>query len=265
MQNGKAIPPEESSTTAVEVKGNIAWVKFNRPDKRNSLHPDLLRVLQEVVAEAGNDETLAALVITGAGSSFCAGLDLQYLLSLDAEDKVSYMRQFFDLFERIYALPQPVIAAINGPAMAGGFDLAACCDLRLCAPAAKFAQTEVLLGITQIIFPLYKSIGLTRAKELALTGEAISAEEAYRIGFINHIYPAESLLDEALRLAEKLAARPRQALFETKRLSREMIDADTPTAFRRMFETISERLQSAEHQQKVAEYVESLQQKSRKS
>src|SRR5207237_1284921 len=153
------------------------------------------------------------------------------------------------------------IVAINGPAVAGGFDLAAFCDLRLCAPTAKFAQTEVLLGITQILFPLYKSIGLTRAKELAFTGEAISAEEAYRIGFINHIYSSESLLDEAQQLARKLVARPRQALFETKRLSRELIDADTPTAFRYMFKAISERLESAEHRQKIAEYVASLKQK----
>jgi enoyl-CoA hydratase/carnithine racemase len=244
-----------------ERKVAVLRLTLNRPDKRNSLHPELLRALQDAVADAASDETLAALVITGAGSSFCAGLDLQHLLSLDAEGKIGYMRQLFDLFEQMHALPQPIIAAINGPAIAGGFDLAAFCDLRLCAPTAKFAQTEVLLGITQILFPLYKSTGLTRAKELALTGEAISAEEAYRIGFINHIYPAESLLDEASALADKLAARPRQALFETKRLSRELIDADTPTAFRRMFEAISERLQSAEHKQKVAEYVERLRQK----
>lgn len=244
-----------------ERRDAVLSLTLNRPDKRNALHPDLLRTLQDAIDRAVDDATLATLVITGAGPSFCAGLDLQHLLSLDAEGKIAYMRQLFDLFERMYTLPQPIIAAINGPAMAGGFDLAAFCDLRLCAPAAKFAQTEVLLGITQILFPLYKSIGLTRAKELALVGEAISAEEAYRIGFVNHIYRAESLLDEALRLAEKLAARPRQALFETKRLSRELVEADTATAFRLMFETISERLQSAEHKQQAAEYVERLKQK----
>ncbi len=248
-----------------ERRGAILLLMLNRPDKRNSLHPDLLQALQEAADDAAEDETLAALVLTGAGPSFCAGLDLQHLLSLDTKGKIAYMRQLFILFERLYTLPQPIIAAINGPAMAGGFDLAAFCDLRLCAPAAKFAQTEVLLGITQIIFPLYKAIGLTRAKELALTGEPINAEEAFRIGFVNHIYSAENLLDEALRLAEKLATRPRQALFETKRLSREMIDADTPTAFRRMFAAISERLQSEEHKQKVVEYVERLKQKSRNS
>ncbi len=242
----------------IERNADVLLLTLNRPDKRNALHPDLLNALATAVAQAAQDDALAALVITGAGSSFCAGLDLPHLLNLDTDGKLAYLRQVFDLFEALYALPQPVIAAINGPALAGGFDLAAFCDLRLCVPAARFAQTEILLGLTQIMFPLYHSIGLTRAKELALTGEAISAAEAYRIGFINHIYPAESLLAEALQLAEKLAARPRQTLFATKRLSRALLDADTPTAFRQMFDSISECLHAAEHKQKVIEYVESL-------
>lgn len=245
----------------IERQPGVLLLTLNRPDKRNSLHPDLLNVLTTEFTQVATDPHTNVVVLTGVGSSFCAGLDLQHLLSLNAAGKVAYMRQLFDLFELMYTLPQPIIAAINGPAMAGGFDLAAFCDLRLCVPTAKFAQTEILLGITQIMFPLYKTIGLTRAKELAFTGEALAAEEAHRIGFINHVHPAENLLNEALKLADKLVARPRQTLFATKRLSRELLDADTPTAFRTMFETISERLQAEEHQQKVLEYVENLKRK----
>lgn len=245
----------------IERNGDVLRLTLNRPDKRNALHPDLLNIFSIEINQAALDDSLAALVITGTGSSFCAGLDLQHLLSLDAAGKTAYMRQLFDVFQALHALPQPIIAAINGPAMAGGFDLAAFCDLRLCVPTARFAQTEILLGLTQIMFPLYHSIGWTRAKELALTGEAISAEEAHRIGFINHIYPAEQLLDEALQLAAKLAARPRQTLFATKRLSRELLDANTTTAFDRMFAVIRESLHGTEHQQKVAEYVAGLKQR----
>ena len=121
------------------------------------------------------------------------------------------MQAFFSLFSQIYSLKQPLIAAINGAAIAGGFDLAAACDLRLCSREATFGQTEVLFGITQMMYPVYKTIGLGRAKELALTGELISADEAYRIGLVNRVYPAEELLSEALKLAELLAARPKQA------------------------------------------------------
>ena len=231
---------------------------LERPEKRNALHPDLIRDLSHALARAEADQSLNVVLITGAGTSFCSGLDLTHLLSLNVEGKVAYLRTFFSLFRQVYNLPQPVIAVINGPAMAGGFDLAAASDLRLCSPAATFAQTEVLFGITQIMYPIYKAIGLGRAKELALTGEAISAEEAYRIGLVNRIYSAQELLDEALNLAERLASRPRQALFETKRLSRELIDLDTETAIDRMLEVISARLRSEEHRLEADRYVARL-------
>jgi enoyl-CoA hydratase len=168
------------------------------------------------------------------------------------------MQTVFDLFRQLYAQPQPVIAAVNGPAIAGGFDLAALCDLRFCTPEATFAQTEVLLGITQIMYPLYKVIGLGRAKELALTGEVISGEEAYRIGLVNRMYPSVELLDQTMKSAHTMATRPRQALFATKRLGRELTHMNTESAFQRMFEAISERLRSEEHRTEAEKYVAEL-------
>ena len=134
------------------------------------------------------------------------------------------------------------------------------CDFRLCSPSATFAQTEILLGLTQMIFPLYKIIGLGRAKELAMTGEAINADEAHRMGLVNHVCSPEELFDRTVMLAETLAARPRQALFETKRLARELIDLDTPSAFRRMGKAIRDRLRSEEHRQMAKEFVDRLKQ-----
>lgn len=245
----------------VERRNSVLLITLNRPEKRNSLHPELIRELAKTLTQTETDETLNAVVITGAGTTFCAGLDLTHLLSLGAEDKFAYVQTAFALFRQIYTLPQPVIAAVNGPAMAGGFELAAFSDFRLCAPEAKFAQTEILLGLTQTMYPLYKVIGMGRAKELAMTGEAISAEEAYRIGLVNRIYPVEELLEQALKLAETLAKRPREALFQTKRLSRELIDMDTESAMNRMFEAFSERLRSEEHRDEVKNYVTSLKRK----
>jgi enoyl-CoA hydratase len=242
----------------IERRANILLLTLNRAEKRNALHPDLIGALSNALADAANDESLNVVVITGAGTTFCAGLDLNHLLSLETEGKAAYLETVFSLFRQIYALPQPVIAAINGPALAGGFDLAVMCDLRLSAPSATFAQTEVLLGLTQMVYPLYKIIGLSRAKELAMTGDAITAEEAYRIGLVNHIYPGEELLEQSLALAGKLASRPRGALFETKRLSRELIDLDTASAFERMKDAIIERLASEEHLRKADEFVERL-------
>ena len=141
---------------------------------------------------------------------------------------------------------------MNGPAIAGGFDLAAFCDIRLAAPEAVFGQAEINIGLTQIIHPLYKTIGLARAKELAMTGQNITAEEAYRIGLVNHVYAREELDERAMELARLLASKPRRALFETKRLTRELIDLDTNAAIREMGETFKKCLNYEEHSERVA-------------
>lgn len=245
----------------IEHRDAVVLLTLDRPAKRNALHPDLIRGLTEALTHIGRDTSLAALVLTGAGSTFCAGLDLAHLASLGAEQKVNYLRSFFALFKQLYELPQPVIGAINGPATAGGFDIAAACDLRVCSPAATFAQTEVLLGITQILYPTYMLIGLGHAKELALTGEPITADEAQRIGLVNRVHPLGSLVEEAMKLATRLASRPRQALFETKRLSREVIEMKTDDAITRMFQAISERLRSEEHERELQTYLAGLQQR----
>ena len=227
----------------IERRDAVVLLTLDHPAKRNALHPDLIRSLSEALSQIGRDTSLAAVVLTGA------------------EQKVSYLGSFFALFKLLYELPQPVIAAINGPAIAGGFDIAAACDLRLCSPAATFAQTEVLLGITQILYPVYKVIGLSHAKELALTGEPITADDAHRIGLVNRVHPAETLVEQAMKLAQRLASRPRQALFETKRLSREVIEMNTESAMTRMFQVISERLRSDEHRREIQRYVAGLKQR----
>ena len=244
-----------------ERRGAVLLVTLNRPEKRNALHPDLIVELIEKLDEVADDSTVNVIVITGAGPSFCAGLDLTFLLSQEEEGKIAYLETVFAMFQQIYTQPQPVIAAINGPAIAGGFDLAVMCDFRLCSPSATFAQTEILLGLTQMIFPLYKIIGLGRAKELAMTGETINSDDAHRMGLVNHVCEADELFDRTVMLAETLAARPRQALFETKQLARELIDLDTPSAFRRMGKALRDRLRSEEHRQMAKEFVDRLKQR----
>lgn len=148
-------------------------------------------------------------------------------------------------------MPQPVIAAVNGAAIAGGFDLAAFCDIRLAANEAIFGQAEINIGLTQIIHPLYKSIGLARAKELAMTGQNISADEAFRIGLVNHVYSRDELMPRAMELAGVLASKPRNALFETKRLTRSLVDMDTNTAFEEINKSLHRCLASDEHRLRV--------------
>ncbi len=239
-------------------EGAILTLTLNRPDKSNSLHPDLVKQLSASLTGAEADNAVSVVVITGAGSSFCAGLDLELLVSWTTEQKSAYLDTVTRVFRRVWSLPQPVIAAVNGPAIAGGFDLAAFCDIRIAASEAIFGQAEINIGLTQIIHPLYKSIGLARAKELAMTGQNISAEEAFRIGLVNHVYTREDLMPRAMELAAVLASKPRNALFETKRLTRVLVDLDTNKALEEMSKTFRRCLASDEHRHRVADVYANL-------
>ncbi|HYP26536.1 MAG TPA: enoyl-CoA hydratase/isomerase family protein [Blastocatellia bacterium] len=239
-------------------RGSVLTLTLNRPEKSNSLHPDLVLKLTDALRGAESDEGVNAVILTGAGRSFCAGLDLGLLVSWTPDEKLAYLKTVTAMFNLVWTLPQPVIAAVNGPAIAGGFDLAAFCDIRLAAREAVFGQAEINIGLTQIIHPLYKTIGLARAKELAMTGQNIPAEEAYRIGLVNHIYPGPELMARAAELAEVLASRPREALIETKRLTRELIDLDTKSALNEVNETFVRRLNSDEHREHVTRFYEKM-------
>jgi enoyl-CoA hydratase len=234
-------------------EGPILVVTLNRPDKLNALHPDLVSELSVALADAEATSDLNVLVVTGAGRAFSAGLDLELLLKWGVQEKVHYLESVLRVFHRIWEMPQPVIAAVNGAAIAGGFDLAAFCDIRLASRAAVFGQAEINLGLVQVIYPLYKTIGLARAKELAMTGDNIPADEAFRIGLVNHVYESQDLMPKALELAGKLASKPRGALLETKRLTRDLISMDLETALREISGSLMRCLESKEHTERVQE------------
>lgn len=240
------------------IVDGVATLTLNRGPQRNTLSPELIRELSEALTALKDRPDVNAVVLTGAGPAFCAGLDLAHLESLPSDARVTYMRTAFTLFEQVYAMPQPMIAAINGPAVAGGFDLAVFCDLRICVPSARFAQPEIILGATQFIYPLYTIVGLGRAKELAFTGNPITAEEAYRIGLVNELVSPEELMNKAMTLARTIASRPREALLESKRLSREVPGMDRAAAFARMGEALDRSLHSDEHRHALEVYLARL-------
>ncbi len=245
----------EKRYVEVERVGKVLTLTLNRPEKSNAMHPDVVTHLTYAVSEAREDAGVNVIVITGTGRAFCAGLDLDLLATWGPCEKLEYLAGAMSLFRNIWAAPQPVIAAVNGAAIAGGFDLAAFCDIRLAAEEAVFGQTEVDFGLVQIVHPLYKTIGLGRAKELALTGRHITADEAHRIGLVNHVYPREELMDRAMELAHALAAKPRLALFETKRLTRELVDLDTDAALATVEATFCRCLNTHDHHERLAGYL----------
>jgi len=177
----------------------------------NALNAETLYELEAAVKDVKADPNIKVMIVTGTGDkSFVAGADITFMLPLSPAEG----RFFSDVGERVMRgfelLEKPVIAAINGFALGGGCELAMSCDIRLAAENAIFAQPEVGLGVipgfggTQ---RLPRLIGEGRAKELTYTADVINAQEAYRIGLVNHVYPLEQLMDEAKKLAKKIAAK----------------------------------------------------------
>lgn len=191
-----------------EQKGPIMVVTLNRPEVANSLDRPMLMKGAELVHKLHYDTSVRAIIVTGAGEkSFCAGADLKERAGMTMGEVRQYIMKIRDTFTAIENLPQPVICAINGAALGGGLELSLACDLRIAAPHASFALTEVKFGIipggggTQ---RLPRLIGRGRAKEMILLGRKLSAQEALAIGLVNEVAEEGKLMDAAFAMAQEV-------------------------------------------------------------
>jgi len=191
-----------------ELKDGIGLVTINRPDKMNALNDETINELNDVTGRIKLDERVWVVIITGAGEkAFVAGADIRELSQLNAQTAEAKMLKGQELNNRIENLGKPVIAAINGFALGGGCELAMACHIRLAADTAKLGQPEINLGIipgyggTQ---RLSRLVSRGKALELLLSGDNITAQEAYRIGLVDSIHPREQLMKAAFNLAAKL-------------------------------------------------------------
>ncbi len=191
-----------------ELKDNIGIITLNRPEKRNALHPDLVKQMKEKLQEIKSDEEVKAVIITGEGKAFCAGADLAYLNELRKYSSVQNEKDSADLAElflMIYKFPKPTIAAVNGAAIAGGCGLASVCDLIVAHPEhSKFGYSEVKIGFLPAIVSVFviRRIGEGFARQLLLTGEFIEGKRAYEIGFANYLN--DNVLDGAMEVASNI-------------------------------------------------------------
>ena len=203
-----------------EVRGRVALITLNRPDARNAVNAALSTAVGAGLEAAAADPDVRAIVITGAGQSFCAGADLKELAqgrSIHAEGHPEW--GFAGLIQ--HWVDKPVIAAVNGAAMGGGTEIALSCDLVVAADTAKFGLPEVKRGLYAAaggVIRLQRQIPLKRALELALTGEGIDAETAVAWGLINRVTPAGTELDAALELANIIAANAPLAVQISKKM-----------------------------------------------
>jgi methylglutaconyl-CoA hydratase len=190
--------------------GKVATITLNRPDKRNALNHDLVAALKDALDEAAADEGIRVVVLTGAGKVFSAGADLSALQALQTARPLENMadsEHLAELFEQIYRHPQPIIAKVNGHAIAGGSGLAAVCDFSLVADHAKLGFTEVRIGFVPAIVMVFvlRKLGEAAARDLLLRGRLISAQEAADVGLVTRAVPADDLDGDVDALAHEIA------------------------------------------------------------
>ena len=210
------------SNLLVTLEFGVATITLNRPDKRNAISYDLIAELLSALAEV-QESTARVLILTGAGKAFCSGMDLDNLKALigrSAQQNLEDSRTMVSLFRSIYEFPKPTIAAVNGPAIAGGTGLALLCDFTLAVPEAKFGYTEVRIGFVPAIVAtfLLRQVGEKIARDLILTGRIFGADEALRIGLLTEIAPPEKLMQRTHELAAQLMECSPLSLLYTKRL-----------------------------------------------
>ena len=204
-----------------------ACITLNRPQVRNALSPELVTHFHTALDQVQERDDVAALIITGEGTAFCGGADLKVLREIAAQS-VEQARQdsqnLMNFFRRIYEFPKPVIAAVNGPAMAGGCGLASVCDIVLAAEDAVFGYPEVRVGFVPALVAVFlvRICGEKKARELLLTGRVFSAQEAQEMGLVNHVVAQESLLEKAQELAREIAPNSPTAVRLTKELMNDL-------------------------------------------
>jgi enoyl-CoA hydratase/carnithine racemase len=213
------------STILTSLKNRVQIITLNRPEKKNAFNGEMIEEWVKALEEAMQNEEVHVIVITGAGNAFCSGGDVggmkQNQKPLDNKNK---------LWKNIHRVPltlksidKPVIAAINGPAVGAGLDMALMCDIRTMVSDSKVSEGYVKVGLVPGdggAFFLPKIVGEAKAFELLWTGNFISSEEALTLGLVNHVYSQEEFMEKTMQLAEQIAAGPQVAIRMTKRAVR---------------------------------------------
>jgi enoyl-CoA hydratase/carnithine racemase len=201
---------------SLERQEDVAVVTLQRPEKRNALSIDLRIELADAFAGLGDDENVGSVMLTGAPPAFCSGMDVTQFGG-DRPHREQLVETSISCFRAIAGCPKPVVAAVNGPALAGGFAIALLCDLRLASENATFGFPELPRGIPPSYAAARAALPAAVAAELTLTGRMLDAFGALRMGVVGAVHPPDELIPRSLELAGRIAAGPRGALAATKR------------------------------------------------
>jgi methylglutaconyl-CoA hydratase len=210
-------------TLTFQTDGEVATIALSRPEKRNAISAQMISDLLSALEQA--ETSLARVVIfTGSGKAFCAGMDLEELQALATTHSLAKhledARRIAKMFYRLYSFPKPVIAAVNGAAIAGGCGLATLADITICVPEAKFGYTEVRIGFLPALVAVFlrRQVGEKQARELLLTGRIIGASEALRLGLVNEVVATGDLMERAREVASTILECSPSSVLQTKKM-----------------------------------------------
>jgi enoyl-CoA hydratase/carnithine racemase len=265
----KATPPASELILLREDIAGIAVLTLNRPQARNSLSEAMLQALGEALTAIAHDRGVRAVVLAANGPAFSAGHDLKELNARRADDDRgrAYFKHIMTLcstvMQQIVMLPQPVIAAVQATATAAGCQLVASCDLAVASRAAKFATPGVNIGLfcSTPMVALSRNVSRKHAMEMLLTGELIAADEAARIGLVNHVVEPGSERDEALKLARKITAKSALTLKIGKEAFYRQLEMPLADAYKYASEVMVENMLARDAEEGISAFIEKRQPK----
>jgi len=210
-------------TILFSVQGEVAWISFNRPDVHNAFNAFMISELDDAFEKARTDESIRVIVLRGTGTSFCAGADINWMreiIQYTFEQNLEESLHLAELLHKIYILPKPTLAMVNGTAIGGGTGFLAACDMAIASEEAKFGLSEVKIGLVPAAISPYviRKIGESKAREYFLTGRRISAKRALEIGLLNEVVPADKLEEKVDETVSLLLTSGPEALASCKEL-----------------------------------------------
>jgi methylglutaconyl-CoA hydratase len=248
-------------TILVEIKGKSAWLMLNRPTVHNAFNAVMIRELAEAFKAAANDEKVRLVVLTGAGESFCAGADLNWMreiIHFSFEENLRESLALADLLHEIYLLPKPTVARINGATIGGGNGLFSACDIAVASDRARFGLSEVKIGLVPAAISPYviRRIGESAARELFLTGERFDAWRAFEFGLVNRVVRHEELDAQIEELVNLLLSSGPEAIAKSKELLQKVPSMSLEEARAYTAEVIARLRISPEGQEGMASFLE---------
>ena len=245
----------------LSVEEKVATVTIYRPEKRNALSPEVLEEIENLFKDLSEREDVNVIVLTGGERYFSAGFDLNFIRTIEKVSNEEFTALFHRAYRAIMFCSQPVIAAVGGAAIAGGFDLTLMCDIRYASERAKFGQREVALSLNPIMDPLWRIIGYGNAMEVALTGRIYDAHEAERLGYVSKVFPEGQLLESVAEIAKNMAKYDRMILKEIKQLGQKVVNYDLDGAMKLQEWLFRTYMGAEDNHKRVDALLESLKKK----